>query len=172
MSFAAVPMVPVNGVSVVMTNVGEVGWLIVGAAAFGVGLLLSANYRTCNLLREEERGAQRQLSAFAEIEHSPTDLEQALKTAGAALDAQYDAALGGGPEGAIPFIRPSRRFFNTPQTDDPLDKATLEDYSAADLPLRATVADRVVPGQFGAGTTSHRTRVPARATEAPGLGTG
>lgn len=132
-SLAAVP-VPGSTVLVPIAYVGQLGWLAAASIAFAIGLVTSANHRTSHLLKAQLRSAEREILSIVNdgIELTPTRLEQEFNRAREAIQAQFNSAMSGEGEGALSFLRPTRRFFNTPQVGDDLDKATLEEYSGAD----------------------------------------
>ncbi len=132
-SLAAVP-VPGTTALAPLTYLGQLGWLAGGSVAFAIGLVMSANRRTCNLLKAQARSAERELAGILRNGTEPTAgrLEAELSRAREAVEAHLSGTLATKADGTLSFMRPTRRFFNTPQANDDLDKATLEEYTGAD----------------------------------------
>jgi hypothetical protein len=72
-------------------------------------------------------------------------LRERLTTSTDLANATFDeTVLGPLGEGLISFIRPTRRFFRTPQQDDALDQAAIQAFTKADSLLEPELLTRVL----------------------------
>jgi hypothetical protein len=107
---------------------------ILAAATVACGLHCRGLYRARDVRRSEARQAAAAVEEAARTVSGPFTPDEVLRRL-APLEASASDTNATDSAGSIGFLRPTRRFFRTPQEGDPLDKATLEEYSPADALL-------------------------------------
>jgi hypothetical protein len=110
-------------------------WSVGGSYSLARGLVWRGVFRE----REVQKGEVRTLTS--ELDKAVGQATPGESSHGALterLDGLHDEirrdfeSTVGGPQGILEFVRPTRRFYRTPQKEDTLDKATVDEYSEAD----------------------------------------
>jgi hypothetical protein len=130
-SIVAAPLLVVMGLASSMTALALIANAL-AATSLATGLYLRGLCRAGDVRRSETRRAEAALDRAVENASGPFTAKRIAERLASKTDLTTgEEQLDAGP-GSIDFIRPTRRFFRTPQDNDPLDKATIEEYSAAD----------------------------------------
>jgi hypothetical protein len=111
--------------------------ILAAPLTFATGLQCRGTYRQFDVARNLVRMTERSIADACESEPAggtdASQLADALAEVRRRLDEEWSQILS--PIGSIEFIRPTRRFWKTPQVDNTVDKAALEEYSPADALL-------------------------------------